>query len=60
MTVDQLLEEAKMLDKTWRYTEALASYEQALHCDPGCLAALYGKGEMLRQLSRPAEALAVI
>ena len=27
MTVEQLLEEAQMLDKTWRYKEALASYE---------------------------------
>jgi len=27
MTVAQLLEEAKMLDKTWRYREALLSYE---------------------------------
>ena len=58
MTVDQLLEEAKMLDKTWRYKEALASYEQALQCDQGCLAALYGKAEMLRQLNRPEEAKA--
>ena len=53
MTVTQLLEEAKMLDKTWRYKEALASYEQALQRDAGCLAAFYGKGEMLSQLSRP-------
>jgi tetratricopeptide (TPR) repeat protein len=58
MTVAQLLEEAKMLDKTWRYKEALASYERALQCDQGCQAALYGKGEMLRQLNGPAEALA--
>src|SRR5260370_413338 len=58
MTVAQLLEEAKMLDKTWRYKEALASYEQAFQRDQGCQAALYGKGEMLRQLNRPAEALA--
>src|SRR5260221_11849553 len=59
MTVAQLLEEAKMLDKTWRYKEALASYEQALQCDPGCLAAFYGKAEMLGQLDRTREALAV-
>src|SRR6266568_5338439 len=59
MTVAQLLEEAKMLDKTWRYKEALVSYEQALQRDPGCPAAFYGKGEMLKQLSRPKEALAV-
>jgi tetratricopeptide (TPR) repeat protein len=59
MTVTQLLEEAKMLDKTWRYKEALVSYEQALQRDPGCLAAVYGKGEMLSQLGRPKEALAV-
>ncbi len=59
MTVAQLLEEAKMLDKTWRYKEALTSYEQALQRDQGCLAAHYGKGEMLRRLSRPKEALTV-
>ena len=59
MTVAQLLEEAKMLAKTWRYKEALVSYEQALQRDPGCLAAFYGKGEMLKQLSLPKEALAV-
>ncbi len=59
MTVAQLLEEAKMLDKTWRYKEALASYEQALQRDAGCLAAFYGKGAMLSQLDRTREALAV-
>ena len=59
MTVAQLLEEAKMLDKTWRYKEALASYEQALQRDAGCLAAFYGKGAMLSQLGRTREALAV-
>ena len=59
MTVEQLLEEAKMLDKTWRYKEALASYEQALQRDPRCLAALYGKGEVLSQLGRSKEELAV-
>ena len=59
MTVTQLLEEAKMLDKTWRYKEALTSYEQALLRDAGCLAAFYGKGEMLSQLNRPREALVV-
>src|SRR6266516_1421679 len=59
MTVAQLLEEAKMLDKTWRYKEALVSYEQALQRDPGCLEAFYGKGEMLSQLDRTREALAV-
>ena len=59
MTVEQLLEEAKMLDKTWRYKEALASYEQALQRDPRCLAALYGKGRVLCQLGRSKEELAV-
>lgn len=48
-----------MLDKTWRYKKALASYEQALQRDPGCLAALYGKGEMLSQLSHSKEELTV-
>jgi tetratricopeptide (TPR) repeat protein len=59
MTVAQLLEEASMLDKTWRYEEALLSYEQALQRDAGCLEAFFGKGEMLRQLDRTGEALAV-
>jgi len=39
MTVEQLLEEAKMLRKTWRYTEALSSYEEVLERSPDCLAA---------------------
>lgn len=59
MTIAQLLDEAKMLDKTWRYKEALLSYEQALQRDPGCLEAFFGKGEMLSQLGRTREALAV-
>ena len=58
MTVAQLIEEAKMLAKTWRYKEALFSYEQALRRDPGCLEALCGKGAMLSQLGRSREALA--
>ncbi len=59
MTVAQLLDEAKMLDKTWRYKEALVSYEQALQRDPGCLEAFFGKGEMLSQVDRTREAFAV-
>jgi tetratricopeptide (TPR) repeat protein len=59
MTIEQLLEEAKMLRKTWRYQEALRSYEEALQRDPTCLAAWFGKGEMLRNVNRPKEALAV-
>lgn len=59
MTVEQLLEEAKMLDKTWRYKEALASYEQVLQCDPRSLAALYGKGEMLSRMDRSKDTLAI-
>jgi tetratricopeptide (TPR) repeat protein len=59
MTVAQLLEETKMLNKTWRYKEALTSYEQVLQHDAGCLAAFYGKGAMLSQLGRTREALAV-
>ena len=59
MTVEQLLEEAKMLEKTWRYKEALHSYEQALQHDTTCLAALYGKAEVLREVDRPKEAFAV-
>src|SRR5258708_2266137 len=57
MTVEQLLEEAAMLRKTWRYKEALASYEQALQRDPDCIAAHQGRCAMLRELSRRQEAL---
>src|SRR5579859_1693520 len=57
MTVEQLLEEAKMLRKTWRYEETLFSYEQILQQDPDCLVALYKKGAVLRQISRSKEAL---
>ena len=57
MTVEQLLEEAKMLRKTWRYKEALSSYEEVLERSPECLAAHYGRCKMLRALSRPREAL---
>src|SRR2546421_11384649 len=46
MTVEQLLEEARMLRKTWRYKEALRSYEEALQREPHCIAALYGRGSM--------------
>src|SRR5260370_8890828 len=56
MTVEQLLEEAAMLRKTWRYTEALASYEQSLHRDPHCIAAHRGRCAMLRELGRRQEA----
>jgi tetratricopeptide (TPR) repeat protein len=57
MTVEQLLEEAKMLRKTWRYKEALSSYEDALECASDYLAAHYGRCKMLRALSRRKEAL---
>ncbi|HYU72629.1 MAG TPA: tetratricopeptide repeat protein, partial [Ktedonobacteraceae bacterium] len=57
MTVEQLLEEAAMLRKTWRYQEALASYEQALQRDPDCIAAHQGRCAMLRELGRRQEAL---
>lgn len=59
MTVDQLLKEASMLTQTWRYREALLSYEQALMREPGCLAARSGKGVVLQKLHRFPEALAV-
>ena len=59
MTIEQLLEEAKMLRKTWRYKEALRSYEEALRRDTHCLKALYGCASMLSSLDRPREALAV-
>ncbi|GHO96489.1 hypothetical protein KSF_065370 [Reticulibacter mediterranei] len=57
MTVEQLFEEAKMLRKTWRYKEALSSYEQILQQEPACLAALYKKASILYQTSHEQEAL---
>src|SRR6266487_640437 len=42
MTVEQVLEEARILEKTWRYKEALHSYEEALQREPHCIAALHG------------------
>ena len=59
MTVEQLLEEAKMLRKTWRYKEALRSYEEVLQRDPHSLKGLYGRAKMLRAIDRSKEALAV-
>ena len=59
MTVEQLLEEARLLRKTWRYKEALHSYEEALQREPHCTATLYGCGSMLSMLDRPREALVV-
>jgi tetratricopeptide (TPR) repeat protein len=59
MTVEQLLEEARMLRKTWRYKEALRSYEEALQREPHCIAALHGRASMLTMLDRPREALVV-
>ncbi len=59
MTVEQLLEEAEMLCKTWRYKEALHSYEEALQRDPHCLKALYSRASMLSTLDRDKEALPV-
>jgi tetratricopeptide (TPR) repeat protein len=59
MTVEQLLEEAKMLRKTWRYKEALRSYDEALQRDPHCIEILYKRAEMLETLDRPHEALLV-
>lgn len=53
MTVEQLLEEAEMLCKTWRYKEALRSYEEVLQRDPQCLKALYGRASMLSIWSEP-------
>jgi tetratricopeptide (TPR) repeat protein len=37
MTVKQLLEEAQMLRKTWRYKQALFSYEDAIQRNPQCV-----------------------
>ena len=48
MTVEQLLEEARMLQKTWRYKEALRSYEEVFQREPPCIAALYGRGGIWR------------
>jgi len=59
MTVEQLLEEAEMLSKTWRYKEALHSSEEALQRDLHCLKALYGRASMLSTLDRDKEALPV-
>lgn len=52
MTVEQLLEEAKMLRKTWRYKEALHAYAEALQREPHCLKALYSRASMLSTLDR--------
>ena len=59
MTVEQLLDEAQMFEKTWRYHEALRSYEEALQRDSHCIAALHGRASMLSTLDRPREALVV-
>ena len=59
MTVEQVLAEAQMFEKTWRYCEALRSYEEALQRDPHCIEALYGRASMLSILHRPREALVV-
>jgi tetratricopeptide (TPR) repeat protein len=64
MTVDQLLEEAKMPDKTWRYNEALVSYEQALaaynkalELNPKHFSLLVGRAGVLKKLLRYEEAV---
>ncbi|HEY4387013.1 MAG TPA: tetratricopeptide repeat protein, partial [Ktedonobacteraceae bacterium] len=57
MTVEQLLEEAKMLRQTWRYKEALSSYDQILLQELECLEALYKKASILYQASHAQEAL---
>src|SRR6266567_3761843 len=59
MTVEQVLDEAEMFEKTWRYREALRSYEEALQRDPHCIAALHGRASMLSTLDHPREALVV-
>ncbi len=59
MTVEQVLDEAQMFEKTWRYREALRSYEEALQRDPHCIAALHGRASMLSTLDHPREALVV-
>src|SRR6266571_4042681 len=59
MTVEQVLAEAQMFKKTWRYREALRSYEEALQREPGCITALHGRASMLSMLDRPREALVV-
>jgi tetratricopeptide (TPR) repeat protein len=59
MTVEQLLEEAEMLCKTWRYKGALHSCEEALQRDPHCLKALYSRASILSILDRSKEALPV-
>src|SRR6266516_203256 len=57
MTVEQVLDEAQMFEKTWRYREALRSYEEALGRDPRCLAAFHGRASMLSMLEHPRDAL---
>ena len=57
MTVEQLFEEAMILQKTWRFKEALSSYEQILQREPTCLEALYKKASMLYRTSQAQEAL---
>src|SRR5712692_2121299 len=59
MTVEQVLAESQMFEKTWCYHEALRSYEEALQRQPGCIAALHGRASMLSMLDRPREALVV-
>jgi tetratricopeptide (TPR) repeat protein len=59
MTVEQLLEEARMLRKTWRYKEALRSYEEILQREPHHIKALFGRASMLEMLDRLREALVV-
>src|SRR6266567_4458037 len=59
MTVEKVLAEAEMFEKTWRYREALRSYEEALQRDPHCIAALHGRASMLSMLDRPREVLVV-
>src|SRR5215469_6851859 len=57
MTVEQLLEEAEMLRKTWRYKEALSSFDQILQQEPECLEVLYKKASILHRTSHAQEAL---
>ncbi len=59
MTVEQVLDEARMFEKTWSYRKALRSYEEALLRDPRCIVALYGRASMLSILDHPRETLIV-
>jgi len=58
MTAEQLIREGATYLETWRYQEALASYEQAIERGSKAAEAYSGKGDVLRELDCQDEALA--